>query len=144
LLCKGGAEDTAARVIERALEKNWNADLVRQFGERDYGDARNQLQVAEAWLKSRPADAELLLCLARLSLRNHLWGKAKEYYQASIKIAPSLAAYGELARLYKHLGEIPAFEKSLAQFQDLSQIEVLELPMPEPQVRLTDKTKAAG
>lgn len=144
LLFAAGAGESAARVIERALEKEWHSSLVRSYGERDYGDPQHQLAAAEGWLKSRPADAELLLCLARLALRNHLWGKAREYYQASIKIAPSIAAYGELARLYKNLGEIQAFEHSLAQFQDLSQIEVLELPMPEPQVRLMGRSKAAG
>ncbi|MFN3164825.1 MAG: heme biosynthesis HemY N-terminal domain-containing protein [Pseudohongiellaceae bacterium] len=137
LLYAGGAWGTAASVIEQALNKQWNTDLVRRYGERDYGDAASQLAAAESWLKARPADAELFLCLARLALRNHLWGKAREYYQASIKIAPSVAAYGELARLYKHLGETRAFEASLAQFHDLSQIDVLELPMPEPQARIT-------
>lgn len=137
LLYAGGAWGAAAKVIEQALNKQWNSDLIRRYGERDYGDSDTQLQAAENWLKARSADAELLLCLARLALRNHLWGKARDYYQASIKVAPSVAAYGELARLYKHLGETRAFEKSLEQFQDLSQIEVLELPMPEPQARIS-------
>jgi len=139
LLYAGGARETAAKVIEQALAKQWHSHLVRRYGERDYGVAPSQLLSAEGWVKTRPADAELLLCLARLSLRNQLWGKAREYYQASIKIAPSVDAYGELARLYKHLGETRAFEKSLAQFQELSQIDVLELPMPEPQARLHGK-----
>ncbi len=126
-----GQEATA--VIESSLGKQWNSKLIRLYGEKDYQNSDKQLLVAENWLKSRPADAELLLALARLSMRNQLWGKAREYYETSIKIAPSAEAYGELGRLLKHLGEVAAGESCLQNYSDLSGSSLPELPMPVPE-----------
>ena len=122
----------AAKVIETALGKVWNSNLVKLYGEKEYGTSAQQLLVAESWLKANPADAELLLSLGRISMRNQLWGKAKEYYEASIKIAPSAEAYGELGRLMKHLGDIEASESYLKSYGDLMGATLPELPMPTP------------
>ena len=97
----------------------------------DYGTSAAQLLVAEHWLQSRPADATLLLCLARLAMRSKLWGKAKDYYRASIKIAPSTAAYGELGRLLENLGEHKAAKECLDQYHALNKDDLLDLPQPE-------------
>ncbi len=122
----------AAKVLEFTLSRAWSSKLVRQYGAKEYGTSNQQLLVAENWLKSNPADAELLLSLGRISMRNQLWGKAKEYYEASIKIAPSAEAYGELGRLLKHLGEIEASEMYFKSYGDLMGTSLPELPMPEP------------
>lgn len=122
----------AAKAIETALGKDWNSNLVKLYGEKEYGTSAQQLLVAESWLKANPADAELLLSLGRISMRNQLWGKAKEYYEASIKIAPSAEAYGELGRLMKHLGDIEASENYLKSYGDLMGATLPELPMPTP------------
>ena len=63
-------------------------------------------------------------------MRNELWGKAKEYYQASIKISPSAEAYGELSRLLKHLGEVQASDTYLQSYGDLIGSELPKLPLP--------------
>ena len=65
-------------------------------------------------------------------MRNQLWGKAKDYYRASIKISPTAEAYGELGRLLKHLGETEAGEEYLKNYGDLIGPELPELPMPSP------------
>lgn len=130
LLFELDAREEAAKVIEQALNKHWSRQLIRLFGELDYGISPNQLLVAEHWLKSRPADAELLLTLARLAMRNQLWGKAREYYRASIKIAPSTAAYGELGRLLGELGEKQASEECMRSYHELHAEDLLELPLP--------------
>jgi len=57
LLLDLGDKGEAAKIIEHALEKCWNADLIRQYGAIDYDSHSRQLLVAEGWLKSRPADA---------------------------------------------------------------------------------------
>jgi HemY protein len=47
-------------------------------------------------------------------MRNELWGKAREYFDTSIEISPTVEANGELARLLKFLGE----EKLADEHQD--------------------------
>lgn len=132
LLVQLDDKQDAAKAIETALSKNWNTNLVQLYGVNEYGTSGQQLLVAENWLKANPADAELLLCLGRISMRNQLWGKAKEYYEASIKIAPSAEAYGELGRLMKHLGDIEASESYLKSYGDLMGASLPDLPMPKP------------
>ena len=130
LLNQCDAQGESVKVIEVALSKNWNEALILRYGEQDFGESQQQLLVAENWLKSRPKNANLLLCLGRISMRNELWGKAKEYYQASIKISPSAEAYGELSRLLKHLGEVQASETYLQSYGDLIGSELPKLPLP--------------
>jgi HemY protein len=112
------------------LRKRWNPALIRFYGEMVLGNSNKQLLVAENWLQSRPADGELLLSLGRLSMRNKLWGKAREYYEASIKITPSAEAYGELGRLLKQLGDEEAGEAYLESHSKLLGATLQGLPMP--------------
>lgn len=130
LLTKLGDKPSAAKAIETAMAKNWSNQLVIQYGEMSFDADQAQLLVAESWLKARPAHAELLLSLGRISMRNHLWGKAKEYYQASVSIAPSADAYGELARLLKNLGEDKESEKCLSLYSALIGTQLIDLPQP--------------
>ncbi len=131
LLYSVGATEDAAKIIEQALNKHWDTSLVQRYGERDYGVAPAQLLLAEGWLKSRPADADLLLCLARLAMRSQLWGKAKDYYRASLKISPSIAAYGELGRLLENLGEDAAARECQNYYHALNESDLLDLPQPK-------------
>jgi HemY protein len=131
LLQQLGANTDAAKVIESALDKNWNAELVLKYGATDFGVNQQQLLTAEAWLKQRPANSELMLSLGRICLRNQLWGKAREYYSAGIKISPSAEAHGELSKLLRSLGETAQSEAHFKSYTDLIGSNLLDLPMPE-------------
>jgi HemY protein len=88
------------------------------------------LLLLEGGLKQRPNNPALLLTLGRLSLRNQLWGKAREYFELALRVckAPELVAElnGELARLLEHLGE---HDKSLAYYQKA--LGMLKRPLPD-------------
>ena len=120
----------ASEALEKAIARNWSDVLVIFYGEHDFSASAQQLLVAESWLMERPANSNLLLSLGRICMRNELWGKAKEYYEASIKITPCAEAYGELSRLLKHLGELEASEICLKNYSDLIGVKLPELPMP--------------
>ena len=120
----------ASEVLEKAIARNWSDVLGIFYGEHDFSASPQQLLVAESWLMERPANSNLLLSLGRICMRNELWGKAKEYYEASIKITPCAEAYGELSRLLKHLGELEASEICLKNYGDLIGVKLPELPMP--------------
>ena len=105
ILFKLDQKAQAGKAIEVALNKSWSDELVKRYGELDFGTPHRQLLIAESWIQDRPGNANLLVALGRLAMRNELWGKAREYFDTSIEVAPNAEAHGELARLLKSLGE---------------------------------------
>lgn len=105
MLMSLGAGSRAEPLIAALLPKRWNAELVTLYGQIELKDPSHQLAVGEGWLKSHPEDPVLLLTLARLSLQNKLWGKARSYLEASIAISPSPESYQQLGLLLERMGE---------------------------------------
>ena len=104
-LHKVGAGNEAEQVLRAAIKKHWDSELIKMYGFVNGADLGKQIAFAESLLKSHPDDTVLLLTLARLCLRFQLWGKARNYLEASIRIHASPEAYAELGRLLGHLGE---------------------------------------
>lgn len=99
----GSCED-AHRVIETALEEQWDSQLVAAYSECPGPDTREQIQKAERWLPAHQRDAALLLTLGRLCAYAGLWGKAKSYFEASLAVEPTHTAHLELAKLAEGTG----------------------------------------
>jgi HemY protein len=102
------ALDAGSRVeplIANSLLREWNSELVSLYGHIELANPSHQLAVAEGWLQHHAEDSGLLLTLARLSLQNKLWGKARSYLEASIGIAPSAESYQQLGLLLERLGD---------------------------------------
>ncbi|MEW8470958.1 MAG: heme biosynthesis HemY N-terminal domain-containing protein [Candidatus Thiodiazotropha sp.] len=102
------ALDAGSRVeplIAASLQREWNSELVTRYGQIELANPSHQLAVAEGWLKEHQEDPVLLLTLARLSLQNKLWGKARSYLEASIGITPTPESYQQLGLLLERLGE---------------------------------------
>ncbi len=134
------AIDAGPRVeplIAASLGKRWHKELVELYGQIELNDPSHQLAVAEGWLKQYPEDSVLLLTLARLALRNKLWGKARSYLEASIAILPSPESYQQLGLLLEQLGE---HDKAMACFRaglGLATPEPKALPVIGPRPALT-------
>lgn len=97
----------ALNLLADGIKRGWNAQLVEDYGNIEGPDPAHQLTHAEAWLKSHPNDPALLLTLAKLCLRNQLWGKAKSYLETCLSVSPSPAAYWLLGQLSEKLGDNP-------------------------------------
>jgi HemY protein len=117
----------ARELIERSLGAEWNAALVQLYGEqpkaephRAQEEARLRIERAERWLPDHAEDAQLLATLGRLCVTAELWGKARNYLEASLSFGASRAAHLELAQLaeregraaeaqkhFRHAGELP-------------------------------------
>lgn len=110
----GGCKQ-AHRIIEEALESNWDTDLVALYAECDGGDTLRRIERAESWLKSYPRDAVLLLALGRLCSAQELWGKAQSYLEASIAVEPTYSAHFALAGLHEKLGDAEAAQRHYRQ-----------------------------
>lgn len=137
LLVDAGLPDSAEKLLRQHLANHWNNELVTLYGLVAGAHPKEQLIVAEQWLRERPGDADLLLTLGRISLRNQLWGKAREYFESSLKLRPRAEAYAELARLLAYLGE---HEKSTQLYQQglLDTTHGLPaLPLPERKAMVT-------
>lgn len=103
-----GDGNQAAKILEMSLTKNWDSDLAEMLGDCETDNPIKQLQQAEYWLTMQEGDAKLLLALAKMCIRQLLWGKAQSYLEASISVRPSAKAHYMLAKLLESRGEHPA------------------------------------
>ena len=130
-----GAEEKAAILLRENLPRNYSAELILLYGKIRDKDVSKQLLFAESLLNERPNDADLLLTLGRLALRNEVWGKAREYFEASLRLSQRIDTYNELGRLLAHLED---HENSSRYFQEgllLATDSVVDLPMPAMRAR---------
>lgn len=108
-----GAEAEAEELLRVALKRQFDERLAYLYGLVQGADPARQLASAEAWLKANPEHAGLLLSLGRLALRNQLWGKARDYFERSLRLERSPESCAELARLLARLGELEASNRLL-------------------------------
>ncbi|KKN93973.1 hypothetical protein LCGC14_0192370 [marine sediment metagenome] len=132
-----GADARAEEALRAALKHNFNDRLVHHYGLVAGKDPARQLNTAEHWLVEHPHDATLLLALGRLSLRNSLWGKAREYLEASFASKRDIQTCAELVRLLEGLGEHAASQKVLRQGFGLMTHDLPELPQPGKNLGIT-------
>ena len=103
----------AREALERALDADWAPQLVSLYGELPAGmaeaeraaEARARIERGERWLLERSTDAQLLATLGRLCAKVELWGKARNFLDASLSFEASRSAHLELARLAERLGQ---------------------------------------
>lgn len=129
-LQRHAAEDQAEALLRKALKQRYDSRLVAFYGSLRSSTPAQQLKAAEGWLPQHPADAELLLCLGRLCLQNALWGKARDYFEASLQLQRSVSALAELARLQTRLGEVEQSNRLFAEGLQLLGQSLPELPLP--------------
>jgi HemY protein len=84
--------------IESAQRKQWSERLAAVWGQLGPAHADTRLARAEGWLAAQPDSPALLLTLGRLCVQGKLWGKAREYLERGLALAPS-------APLWETLGE---------------------------------------
>ncbi len=92
-------------LLAKTIKKTGNKELIRLYGLFITAQPAKQLAMAEGWLKQFPNQAMLYLTLGRLCVLCQLWGKAREYFEASLKLEVNLEAYVELGKLLEAMGE---------------------------------------
>lgn len=91
--------------VESALRREWSPRLIETYGTLTGDDVEARLHRAEGWLDAHPNDANLLLTLGRMCVRVRLWGKAHQYLQRSLALAPSSAAWESLGDAFAGQGD---------------------------------------
>jgi HemY protein len=104
-LLKEGMDVEAESFIRDILRKQWHNDLAYLYGLAKGADATEQLLHAEGWLKGHERNPILLLSLGRLAARARLWGKARDYLEASLGAGPRVETYNEMAQLLEQIGQ---------------------------------------
>ncbi|MCG8434308.1 MAG: hypothetical protein MJA83_09785 [Gammaproteobacteria bacterium] len=104
-LSEAGANDTAETVIRSSLKTGWDDELMLLYGTLKTSNPEQQLARVESWLKEHGDNAVLLLTAGRLCVTAGLWGKARNYLQASIDSGAMKETYQELGLLLQSLGE---------------------------------------
>jgi uncharacterized protein HemY len=134
VLVQSDALDEALKTLEKALATESNERLVRQYSmlslRASDSIAAQQLRNAEAWLQRDPRDPQVLLALGRISLRNQLWGKAREYFERSLAANASSEVFAELARLLHNLKEPERSSQFLATQTRLISKTLPDFPQP--------------
>lgn len=128
-LARLGDEAQAETLLRKVLRNHWSDELINLFGRLKGDQPEEQLLIAEQWLKDRPNNPELLLALGRLSLRNELWGKAREYFETSLHLKRSRETLAELSRLNAHMGQEQTSIKLMMQGLETDN-GLPKLPMP--------------
>jgi HemY protein len=80
-----------------------------------------------------------LLCLGRLSARNKLWGKARDYFESSYRLQRSPEICAELGRLLTGLGEPKVAAAYFREGLLLSESGLPQLPEPEKLLPLSQR-----
>ena len=139
LLNRDGDHSAAEKLLVRSLKHNWDSRLVRQYGLLEGGDAAEHLARAESWLADHPDDPQLLLCLGRLSARDKLWGKARDYFENSYRLQKDPEVCAELGRLLIGLGEPKVAAAYFREGLLLSQDDLPDLPEPAKLLPLSQR-----
>lgn len=102
-LLKRNEHAQAEPILRRCLRQQFSDKLIILYGQVKIND--QQLVFAESLIKKNPHSAALYLSLGQLSLTDHLWGKAKTYFEKSISLGPTPEAYAELGKLLERLND---------------------------------------
>lgn len=125
------AHQQAEPLLRHALKDSLNNHLIELYGRTHGKDPARQLQFAESWLKQAPDNPVLLHALGRLSIRNQLWGKARDYLESSLRLDRQAHTCADLARLLNQLGDTQRSNQLFAEsFQLLEQSTLAEHSVP--------------
>src|SRR5699024_8522134 len=95
--------EQAAKLIRGHLKRHWDPALALLFGDLETRDATGQLTTVEHWLKQYGEEPELLLVAGQLCLRSQLWGRARSYFETSLKSLSRPDALMVLGHLFEQL-----------------------------------------
>lgn len=100
-----GEDDQVVSLLHKHLSNNWDRSLLKLYAQAQGSDKIKQLALAEKWQQEHSDDHVLLDVLARLAVRNELWGKARAWFDASLGILPTATTYRALGDLLEQLNE---------------------------------------
>ena len=104
-LIDAGNLKQAEKILRKAINRNWDGDLVRLYGHIRYEPIDALLKQAENWRVTHADDPDLLITLARFQLELKARDKALLLLVEAARIGVSGETYMELGLLLESMGE---------------------------------------
>ncbi|WP_427982018.1 heme biosynthesis HemY N-terminal domain-containing protein [Agarivorans sp.] len=104
-LIKSGDNNAAYQLLGDLINRHTDSDLLSVASQLQLSDPYPLLQQLLKLRHKHPENAELLCLIARLYAQQEQWPEAKDFYQQSIQLAPSLSSYQGLAEVHRQLNE---------------------------------------
>lgn len=104
-LIRSGEVERAESVIRKALNREWNPDLVKLYGLTETKHGRDQLKLLESWAKKYGDDPQLTFAMARHHRRDNQLEKAKELYAQVVAATGDPEAIAEMGDLLEQMGD---------------------------------------
>ena len=98
-LIRVNAHMQAERVLRKSLQHSWHSCWITLYGQVKMVNPHKAYLTAEKWLSNHDQDPELLFTVGQLAMQNKLWGKAQQYFEASLSIKPQIKTYQALIDL---------------------------------------------
>lgn len=99
-----GQLDEASRALEQAIPIAFDPRLLAAYARAEPSQVGRRLEKAEAWVKARPNDADLLAAVGNLCLVGQIWGQAENYLSRSLAKRADARVHTLLGSLYDKLG----------------------------------------
>lgn len=101
-----GEVEEADKLTRTILKRDWSSAVAGYYHKIELSNSKKQLAYAESWLKAHGKDPQALFSAARLAERLKLWGKAKDYYRASLDCAANPEVYAAYANFLEEQGDV--------------------------------------
>jgi len=98
-----GLLDDASRALEQAIPPVYDPRLLAAYARAEPSQVKRRLEKAEAWVQTRPNDADLLACVGNLCLIGQIWGQAESYLVRSLTKRADARVHALLGSLYDKL-----------------------------------------
>jgi len=98
--------DQAAKLLERLIDKDAEPKLFNLYGDLAGGDSKARFKNVEGWLSRYGYQDYILLCAGKLAIRESLWGKARDYLEASLQKNATVEVYAMLGYLLENMGQL--------------------------------------
>ena len=104
-LIRAGEAQRAETVLRKALNREWDPELVKLYGLTETRHGNDQLKLVESWSKKYGDDPQLSLAMARLYRRENQLEKAKDLYAQVVAATGDSEAIAEMGDLLEQMGD---------------------------------------
>ena len=104
-LIRSGEASRAESVLRKALNRQWDGELVKLYASLETRNISDQINLLENWGRGREDDPDMMVALARLYRRDNQLDKARDLLRRLAKETGDAEAVAELGDLLEQMGE---------------------------------------
>ena len=106
-LIRSGEPQRAEAVLRKALNRQWNGELIKIYGATETPHLRDQIKLLESWgsKNNKTDDAAYRFAMARLLRRDNQTDAARELLTAIVNETSDAEAINELGDLLEQMGD---------------------------------------